>query len=160
MAKTVSNAYKLYKLLEKRLGKNRLTSVSPSLFEEDVILGTLDHKTVHIIFNPNESIEFNTTPSTKEVLDELCPILKEVMDGSDPICSYDVADKDGLYSIPTIEWNIKDPDERLRDIINGRTVIGNQEIRNLNLYGQREVEDYIEKEEDKTKLLAMVSNES
>ena len=61
----------------------------------------------------------STSPTSRDVLEELQPLLTEVMGGEKPICSYDLQ-SEGLEesaAMPTIEWDIVAPEERLKKIM-------------------------------------------
>ena len=95
----------------------------------------------------------------KDVLDELKPVISEIMGGVEPICKYDLLttftsykkldDKfDGEFEkinetgmCPTIEWNIMDPDSRIRSLIDKCGT----EIENLQLLNGKNISDYVEK---------------
>ena len=65
------------------------------------INGTLDKKTFSITFCKEEYLLVSTSENTKEVLEELLPVLKMAMAGKEPICKYDMISKD-KKTLPTI----------------------------------------------------------
>ena len=150
MAKTlVYNSYELNELLEKKYGTRLNTE--PLVAMMGGVEGTLDSKKINITFKGNEYLLISTSSSSKEVLDELLPILTEVMGGASPICSYDLQcsgteEKDAM---PTIEWDIVAPDARIKEIVNGKAFSNNSKILNLKLYNGKNVSDYLESKEEK-----------
>lgn len=119
------------------------------------INGTLDKKTFSITFCTEEYLLVSTSENTKEVLEELLPVLKMAMAGKEPICKYDMVSKD-KKTLPTIEWDVKDPDARLKDVVNGRAFSGDSTIENLELFVEKKVEDYLESEEEKQEILKSI----
>lgn len=119
------------------------------------INGTLDKKTFSITFCKEEYLLVSTSENTKEVLEELLPVLKTAMAGKEPICKYDMVSKDKKI-LPTIEWDVKDPDARLKEIVNGRAFSDDSTIENLELFDEKKVEDFLESEEEKQEMLKNV----
>ena len=154
MAKTIFDAHKLYGALKEKFGPHRINCPN-IILDRGAIIGTLDHQPLHIVFNQNGSFVIGTTTVCREVLDKLLPVLREIME-SEPTCSYDLQkdDVNEMFFIPKMEWNVEDPEGRLRDIINGRAFPENIKIHNLRLYGSRKIEDYLENEEARTKTLS------
>ena len=121
MTKTlVDNPYALYTLLAKKYG-NRFNA-DPFLAMRGRIDGTIDSKKISITFDGKEYLLISTSSTSRDVLEELQPLLTAVMGDEKPICSYDLQ-SEGLEesaAMPTIEWDIVAPEERLKEIINGR----------------------------------------
>ena len=89
-------------------------------------------------------------PGAGSIIDELTPILTEVMGGEKPLCSYDLQDASKEENVmPTIEWSLDNPDDRIKKIVNGKAFEGNCKIVNLKLYNSKSIEDYLESEEEK-----------
>ena len=92
----------------------------------------------------------------EDVLDELKPVISKIMGDVDPICRYDLLttftsneklndEFDGETRIinenrmcPTMEWNIMDPDSRIRSLIDEE----GREIFNLQLLNGKSISDY------------------
>lgn len=149
MLKNVTNSYELYAMLQQKYGSR--FACGPFIAIAGRIEGSIDKKRIKITFKPNNYLLISTASTSKEILDELSPILKEVMGNVAPICSYDlqsegIEEKD---SLPTIEWDIKDPESRLINIINGRAFSDDSKIHNLTLYNSKKIEDYLESEQEK-----------
>lgn len=119
------------------------------------INGTLDKKTFSITFCKEEYLLVSTSENTKEVLEELLPVLKMAMAGKEPICKYDMVSKD-KKTLPTIEWDVKDPNARLKEIVNGRAFSDDSKIVSLELFGKRKIDDYLESEEEKQEILKSI----
>lgn len=95
----------------------------------------------------------------KDVLNELRPVISEIMGSVEPICRYDLLTTFTSYEkldnepfgkvkaitekrmCPTIEWNIMDPDSRIRSLIDKCGT----EIENLQLLNGKSISDYEEK---------------
>lgn len=145
----VPNSYMLYRLLVEKYKERFVADSFIAMMGR--VEGTLDSKNVSITFDGEQYLLISTSSQTREVLDELLPVLKEVMGNNEPICSYDLQ-SEGMEekdSMPTIEWDVKDPEGRLKDIVNGRAFSENAKIHNLKLYGSKKVEDYLESEQEK-----------
>lgn len=115
------------------------------------IWGTLDSKMISISFMGDKYLLVSTDSNSREVLDELLPLLTEVMGNEQPICCYDLQSK-GLEekdAMPTIEWDIVEPEKRIKEIVNGRAFSDDVKIHNLKLYNSKNVSDYLESEQEK-----------
>ena len=150
MTKTlVDNPYALYTLLAKKYG-NRFNA-DPFLAMRGRIDGTIDSKKISITFDGKEYLLISTSSTSRDVLEELQPLLTAVMGDEKPICSYDLQ-SEGLEesaAMPTIEWDIVAPEERLKEIINGRAFSDKSKIHNLKLYNNKNISDYLESEQEK-----------
>ena len=149
MLKNVTNSYELYSILEQKYGSRFVCD--PFRAMAGSIQGSIDKKKISITFKPNEYLLISTASTSREVLDELLPILKGAMGNAESICSYDLQ-SEGIEeqdSMPTIEWDVKDPEGRLKEIINGRAFSNDAKIHNLKLSSSRKIEDYLESEQEK-----------
>ena len=146
--KLVSNAYELNVLLEKKYGERLNTDSLRALMGQ--IQGTLDSKKITISYN-GEYLLLSTSADSREVLDELLPLLTEVMRNEKPICSYDLQ-SEGLKeneAMPTIEWDLTNPENRIKEIVNDRAFSNKSKILNLKLYNGKNISDYLETEQEK-----------
>ena len=146
---TVYNSWQLEQLLEKKYGERLVTDSFASLMGG--VEGSLDSKPIKITFKGNEYLLISTSSKTRDVLDELLPVLKEVMGDTQPICSYDLQSS-GLEeddAMPTIEWDVVAPEDRIKEIVNGRAFSDGAKILNLKLYNGKSVSDYLESEQEK-----------
>ncbi len=146
---TVYNSWQLEELLEKKYGE-RFEADFLSFLIGDVA-GALDSKPIRITFKGNKYLLISTSSKTRDVLDELLPVLKEVMGDENPICTYDlqgsgIEEKDAE---PTIEWDVVAPEDRIKEIVNGRAFSDGAKILNLKLYNGKDVSDYLESEQEK-----------
>lgn len=144
---TVSDSFYLNELLKEKYGERLETDPIRAL--KGAVAGTLDSKEFIITFKGNEYLLISTY--SKDLLDELLPILTEVMGGQKPICSYDLQ-SEGLeeeQAMPTIEWDIVAPDKRIKEIVNGRAFCDRSKIHNLKLYNSKSLNEYLENEEEK-----------
>lgn len=150
MSKTlVSTPSGLDELLNKKYGKRLNTHPFAALMGR--VEGTLDSKKISITFSGDEYLLISTASNSKEVLDELLPVLTEIMGGVNPICSYDLQrsgdeEKDAM---PTIEWDVVAPEDRIKEIANGRAFSDGAKILNLKLFNGKDVSDYLESEQEK-----------
>ena len=95
----------------------------------------------------------------KDVLDELRPVISKIIGSVEPICRYDLLTTFTSYEklddkfdgetreitetrmCPTIEWNIMDPESRIRSLIGDCGT----KIENLQLLNEKSISDYEEK---------------
>lgn len=147
MGKTLAkNSCELYTLLEKKYG-NRFKA-DELLAMRGRIDGTFDEKEICITFDGKEYLLISTNCNSKEILNELQPFLTAIMGNEKPICSYDLQ-SEGLEIRPTIEWDVVNPENRLKEIINGRAFSDKSKILNLKLYNNNDISKYIESKQEK-----------
>ena len=150
MGKTiVNNAWQLEQLLEKKYGERFEADFLSSL--TGGVSGSFDSKRILITFKSDEFLLISTSSDGKDILEQLLPTLTEVMGGMSPICSYDLQnvgteEKDVK---PTIEWDIVDPEDRIKKIVNGRAFSDGSKTLNLKLYNGKDVSDYLESKQEK-----------
>ena len=85
--------------------------------------GTLDSQYYRITFDGMERyILLSTNEESRDVLEKFVPILSEVMGNHPPICRYDMVKKGDETDTPkpTLEWDAKDPTNRLRELLAGK----------------------------------------
>lgn len=82
------------------------------------------------------------------MLDQLLPILTCIMGNVEPICSYDLKRTKNEDTISTIEWDIVNPEKRIREIVNDMMFYGEMELCNLRLYDDKNVDDYLDNNEE------------
>lgn len=150
MIKTlVSDSYELNELLEKKYGERLNTDPFAAMMGS--VTGTLDSKKINITFKGNQYLLISTASTSRDVLDELLPMLTEVMGNTNPICSYDLQSS-GLEekdAMPTVEWDIVAPESRIKEIVNGRAFSDGAKILNIKLHNGKTVSDYLESEREK-----------
>ena len=149
MTKTlVSNAHQLDVLLKKKYGERLNTEPFATLMGR--VEGTLDSKKFLISFEENKYLLISANSNSRDVLDELLPLLTEVMESEKPICSYDLQNEgmEEKDAMPTIEWDVVAPEKRIKEIVNGRAFTDSK-VHNLKLYNSKKVEDYLESEQEK-----------
>ncbi len=146
---TVYNSWQLEELLEKKYGERFEADFLSSLIGD--VAGALDSKPIRITFKGNKYLLISTSSKTRDVLDELLPVLKEVMGDTQPICSYDLqrSGTEEKDAEPTIEWDVVAPEDRIKEIVNGRAFSNGAKILNLKLYNGKDVSDYLESEQEK-----------
>lgn len=147
---TVYNSWQLEELLVKKYGERFEADFLSSLMG-DGVSGSFDSKRFHITFKGGEYLLISTSFDGKAILDELLPTLTEVMGDENPICTYDLQslgteEKDAK---PTIEWDVVAPQDRIKEIVNGRAFSDGTKILNLQLYNGKDVSDYLESEQEK-----------
>ncbi len=80
------------------------------------------------------------------VLNDLIPVLTKIMNGNEPICTFDLEASfkinDSIISsitktLPIIEWDIVDPEKRIADIKAGKTLTADEKINNLCIYNRK-----------------------
>jgi hypothetical protein len=148
MGKTiVSSASELNDLLVKKYGNE--ISTDPLTAMMGNIQGNFKGSKISISFGKDEYLVISTDNNGKEILEKLKPTLVEVMGNAESICSYDLQVGDSEQAMPTIEWDIKNPEDRIKEIVNGRAFNGDSKISNLILCGDRKIENYLEDEKAK-----------
>ena len=143
MKTLVKDAYLLYELMNKKY-EGRF-KCDPFIAMMGKIEGTFDNVKLMISFKGDEYLILSVENDEDDIIGELIPFLKEVMGGEQALCKYDLLCDNEL--MPTIEWDVLNPDERLRNLVNGRGY-NNSSVLNLNLFN-RNINDYIESEKDK-----------
>lgn len=138
--KNVSDLEKLELLLTKKFG-NRF-SIDVSSLLNGGMEALLDFRRFYITFEENKYLLVSTFLKSRELLDELLPVLIEVMGNQQPICSYDLQQEADAF--PTIEWDVVDPDNRIRDLVNNRGFLDGTKILNLKLYNGKKESDYLD----------------
>lgn len=110
---------------------------------------------VLITYVVGESITVSSENKGASALVELKDAFSEVM-GAEPICSYLMQSIGSRLedSNPTMEWDINKPEERIKEVVNGRAFPNKPEIHNIVLYGERNIEDYVETEAEKQARIA------
>lgn len=156
MKKTlVTSAYDLEHFLIDKCGGDLTTDSFATLMGG--IVGTYKDEKIKITFGKNEYLLISSSMKGKELIEELVPILNEAMGSEEPICKYDLL-SDGKTNeedaAPTIEWDIKNPEERIKEVVNGRAFSDNPKCLNLFLYGDRKIASYIEDEKAKQDRIA------
>ncbi len=150
MAKTlVKDAYHFNELLKEKYGERIVTD--PIEVLRGKVCGRLDSKVIIISFIGDKCLLISTDSKSRDILDELKPVLTEVMGNEEPICSYDLQ-SEGLEekdSLPTMEWDIVAPEDRIKEIVNGRAYSDDAKIHNLKLTNSKNPDDYLESEEEK-----------
>ena len=112
--------------------------------------GSIDSNRFYITYKPNDFLVVTFGEEGRETLKELAPILKEVMNDNEPICSYDMVSRDDNEGNvkPTIEWDLNDPEGRIKQIVNGRAFSDKPMILDFKLYNGKEISEYLETKEE------------
>lgn len=144
----VSDSYALYELLSKKYGKR--LQVEPLSALGGAVQGKFDGSLFNLTFKSGEYLLLTVGPNGRHVIDELTTVLKSVMNDCEPIIKYDMnyAGKGQDMIKPTIEWDIQDPEGRIKEIINGRAFPDKPEITNIELFNGKSIEDYVETKEE------------
>lgn len=138
--KNVSDLEKLELLLTKKFG-NRF-SIDVSSLLNGGMSATLDFRRFYITFEENKYLLVSTFQESRELLDELLPFLIEVMGNEHPICSYDLQQE--IDVMPTIEWDVVAPEDRIRDLVKNKGFLDGTKILNLKLYNDKKESDYLD----------------
>lgn len=115
--------------------------------------GTLDGERVVLTFWPHDSIILSAEKGVE--LEKLIPALSTAMDENGPICKYETKDygkeeSDAVH----MEWDIKDPDKRLKELANDRAYVDGTEVVNMEVLNGKTVADYMDTEEERKEILA------
>lgn len=146
--KKIKNAIDLEELLLKKYNDRLDLNSFSSLM--GCVEGTFDSKVFKISFDGDKYMVISVSKGANEVLDELLPLLTEVMENIEPICSYDLQGS-GMCkdeAMPTIEWDVISPEKRIKEIVNGRAFSSDAKIYNLKLNSDKSISDYLESEEE------------
>ena len=108
--------------------------------------GTLDNKKFIITFCPNKYAVVSMEKDSTKEFNELIGVINQVMN-DEPICSYDLKEENLEDALPTYEWDTDKPEDRIKEIVNGRAFSDKSKVLNLNLFGNRKIEDYLETKE-------------
>ena len=144
-----SNANELNEILKQKYRERIITDPLSTL--KGKVEGTLDSEPFIITFSGNEYLLISSY--SKKILNNLLPTLTEVMGNVGPICSYDLQSQ-GLeekQAMPTIEWDIIEPEKRIKEVVNGRAFGIEDKIHNLKLFNNKKISDYLESQEEKEK---------
>jgi len=107
------------------------------------ISGVIDHSVISITHKADEYCILVTEKGGS--LERLIPVLQEYM-GAEPICGYDGETAVGLGKarvFSTIEWDVVEPEVRIAKVIDGSAFLDGQTATNINLYGGRQIGDYL-----------------
>lgn len=148
MEKLALNAYDLATKLSRHFGKK-----FDSFAIGERIEGTLNNKNIYITYKSGEYLLLSVSHNHEELLTELTPLMEEMATGTKPICRYLLqgSHEKEEDARPTIEWDMKDPEKRLIQVVNGRAFSKGAKLHNLTLFGSRKIEDYIDTPERRLK---------
>ncbi len=153
--KKIKNSMELNNLLKEKFGDDYSNNdYFASL--KGRIEGTINSKKISITFKAGEYLLLSTSPGTEDVIDQLTPLLNEVMNINNPICQYNLQ-SEGINrenAMPTIEWDILNPEERIQEIINGEAFSDDSIIHDLKLFGDRKKTDYLKTKEEQQTIIA------
>lgn len=149
MKKTfVSSAFELEKMLKAKFCDDiEIDAFSALMGGVD---GEYKGERFKVSFLRDNYLLISISNSGRSLLEQLQPVLSGAV-GENPICCYDLQ-SDGLEekdAMPTIEWDIKDPESRIKEIVNGRAFSGGDKLHGLKLFGDRKLENYVEDEKAK-----------
>lgn len=149
----VSNHFGLADLLKSKLGNDVDIDSMATLMGK--VCGTYKGQNFNITFKRNEYLLISIASTGKDLLKEIQPILNEVM-GEQPICSYCMqsAGLEENQAMPTIEWDIEDPENRIKEVVNGRAFSDGAKLHNLTLFSDRQIESYVEDDKAKAERIA------
>ena len=114
--------------------------------------GSLDGERIVITFWPHDSIVVSAKEGS--TLDKLVPVLTEVMDNIGPMCKYKTVDYgQSEPDLTFMEWDIKDPDKRLKELINDRGYEDGTTLVDFELLNGKQMTDYLDTEEEKREIM-------
>lgn len=108
--------------------------------------GEFKGKKFYITFYQDEYLLISISKGNGDLLDELIPVLSEIMGNENPIAKYDLLFP-GASEMPTIEWDIKDPEARIKSLVDGTAYNDGSKLFNIQLFDGRNIDDYIENSE-------------
>lgn len=144
----IKNSSDLYDFLSDKF-KSRFEG-DPLVAMTGAVQGKLDGRLFNLTYLGDNYMLLSAVGEDGRILvDNLMDVLNEVM-GCGPIISYDMnhAGKGQNLVKPTVEWDVVDPEGRIKEIVNGRAFPDKPEITNIKLYGSKLVDDYLETKEE------------
>ena len=145
--KRIKDSYDLYEYLDKKYGSRFNADLLVAM--TGAVQGTFDGELFSITYLANNYLLLTVFDRDSKIASILINDFNEVM-GNQPIISYEMNHKDKGQDIvkPTIEWDVAAPEERIKEIINGRAFPDKPEITNIKLYNGKNVDDYLETKEE------------
>ncbi len=124
--KEIKTTHELYSLIEKEYGTKYL-----------------ENKGAIITFKADEYLIISVPEKEKKILKQLKPLLKQVMQNNEPICSYDLHIKpsENNISLTTIEWDLKNPKKRIEELKKNLAYSNNYKIKNFEIWNNFEQEN-------------------
>lgn len=149
----VSNHFELADLLKSKLGDDVDIDSMATLMGK--ICGTYKDQKFHITFKRKAYLLISITNTGTDLLKEIQSVLNDAM-GEQPICSYSLqsAGLEENQAMPTIEWDLEDPESRIKEVVNGRAFSDGAKLHNLILFGNREISSYAEDDKAKADRIA------
>lgn len=149
----VSNHFELADLLKSKLGDDVDIDSMATLMGK--VCGTYKGKKFNVTFKRNDYLLISIANGSGDLLKEMEPILKDAM-GDEPICSYSLqsAGLEENEAMPTIEWDVKEPESRIKEVVNGRAFSDGAKLHDLILFGGREIANYVEDDKAKAERIA------
>ncbi|MDF2865886.1 MAG: hypothetical protein K0R72_704 [Clostridia bacterium] len=149
----VSNHFELADLLRSKLGDD--VDIDSMAILMGKVCGTYKGQKFNITFKRKAYLLISIAKTDTDLLKEIEPILNDAM-GEQPICSYSLqsAGLEENQAMPTIEWDFEDPENRIKEVVNGRAFSDGAKLHNLILFGNREISSYVEDDKAKADRIA------
>ncbi len=149
----VSNHFELADLLKSKLGDDVDIDSRATLMGK--VCGTYKGEKFNITFKHKAYLLISISNTGADLLKEIEPILKDAM-GEQPICSYSLqsAGLEENQAMSTIEWDLEDPESRIKEVVNGRAFSDGAKLHNLILFSNREIASYVEDDKAKADRIA------
>ena len=129
------NGEELAQLLESKIKNYEVDYLVLERYKGSRVVGKIDGKVFNISVKRDEYLLVSA--QERDMLESIQPLLTEYMGNVEPICQYKLTIK-GVSTI-TIEWNIKNPTNRIMEIVNVQAL--ENKITELQLFGYN-VEDF------------------
>ena len=97
--------------------KNRIENINKKELRNGYIHGTLDDKMFCMTYEYDNYIVLSS--DDVDVIDNMQRFCSAII-GEYAICSYDLVDEESHNSYSTMEWNVRNPNKRLTDLMNGK----------------------------------------
>jgi hypothetical protein len=117
--------------------------------------GKYKGKEFYFSYEKNNYLIFTISVDGKEELEELRKVLTTAMGNNEPVCYYDLlssSETDEQKAEPTYDWDVKNPQERMKNIVNGTAFSNGQKCLNIKLTRDIQVADLIETDKSKIKI--------
>ena len=151
---TIKGIDDLKKILKKELGNTiEISEVYPAIGRIEALVNGY-FVAIHI--RPQKTLFICGSEETpREILDLVVPALNKAMDNNKPIARFDIREYGNEKDIPApyIEWNIINPEERLKELANNRGVGERAEVLNLEILNGKTINDYLDTKEETQELM-------
>ena len=154
MAKIVNDIIDLTNLLKEVLGDRVKETEYFDPFHSRMLL-EVDGKNIAVLFTPHKSCTLVAAPGKgRESIEAIKPYISQALDFNGPLCCYTLTNDDDENEKFSMEWEIKDPVKRLKEIQSGTGFTDGLNAKDLEVLNGLKAEECVETEEEKKERLA------